>query len=228
MDFLALQEALGYTFQNANLLKTALTHSSYSHENKGVKENNERLEFLGDAILGAVMGYLLYCRYPHEDEGILSSFRQQLVCESTLGRIAKKMELGKYLFLGNGEEHQGGRDKKSILADTLEAVIAATYLDDRAAVYAVVDRLFTSEISACESMRHGDYKSRLQQLVEQDGNEKLIYRVISIDGPTHEPLFTVEACLNSNVIGCGQGRSKQEAEQQAASEALSLFGIAIS
>ena len=228
MEFLELQGQLGYTFHNPELLKTALTHSSYMHENKSVKENNERLEFLGDPILGAVISNLLYSRYPGENEGVLSSYRQQLVCENTLGRVAKKINLGKYLFLGNGEDHQGGREKKSILSDAMEAVIAAIYLDDRLAVYSVADRLFAAEIAACESIHNGDYKSRLQQLVEQDGNERLVYRVIATDGPIHDPLFTVEACLNSNVIGRGRGRSKQEAEQTAACEALALFGITLS
>lgn len=228
MDFLDLQDQLGYTFHNPELLRTALTHSSYMHENKNVKENNERLEFLGDAILGAVIGYLLYRRYPEENEGVLSAYRQQLVCENTLGRIAKTIDIGKFLFLGHGEDHQGGREKKSILSDAMEAVIAAIYLDDRTAVYAVADRLFAAEIAACESMHNGDYKSRLQQLVEQDGNERLLYRVVSVDGPIHDPLFSVDACLNSNVIGRGQGRSKQEAEQAAACEALALFGVAFS
>ena len=227
-DFNILQQALGYTFTDQSLLLTALTHSSFSHENKETAEDNERLEFLGDAVLELTVSRLLYDRYPAAAEGVLSLYRQYLVCEATLARVAGKLSLGRYLRLGRGEERQGGREKRSILADATEALLAAIYIDAKENAIDTLERLlshlFKEEFFACERLRTGDYKSRLQQLVEQDGNERLDYRVASVQGPVHDPIFHVEALLNSNVIGKGIGRSKQEAEQLAAREALLLFG----
>lgn len=228
MDKNRLEAAIGYTFQNDTLLLTALTHSSYAHENKNVAEDNERLEFLGDAVLQMMISDLLYHRYGTASEGTLSLYRQFLVCEATLACIAKRIELGWHLRLGHGEERQGGRQKRSILADAIEALVGAIYLDTgrkaNEVLPSVLSALFERELSACERLRDGDYKSRLQQLVEQDGNERLDYRVASVQGPTHDPIFCVEALLNSNVIGKGIGHTKQEAEQLAAREALVLFG----
>jgi ribonuclease-3 len=228
MEKKRLEAAVGYSFQNKELLLTALTHSSYAHENKSVAEDNERLEFLGDAVLQMMISDLLYHRYGAASEGILSLYRQFLVCEATLARVAKRIDLGAHLRLGHGEERQGGREKRSILADAIEALVGAMYLDAgkeaNVALPLILATLFDEELFACERLRTGDYKSRLQQLVEQDGNEKLDYRVASRQGPTHDPLFYVEALLNSNVIGKGVGHTKQEAEQLAAREALVLFG----
>ncbi|MBQ8175317.1 MAG: ribonuclease III [Clostridia bacterium] len=224
---LAWQMEFGYVFSDLSLLETAFTHSSYSHENKNISQDNERLEFLGDAVLGAVISTLLYRTYPAEREGILSSYRQTIVCEATLAALATRLQVGEMLRLGNGELQHNGRKKRSILADAMEAVVAAVYLDQGAVinetVTTLIERLFTDEIRACAT-RGLDYKSRLQQVVEQDGGERLEYRVASVTGPVHDPRFTVEARLNSNVIGRASGRSKQEAEQGAAKEALSLFG----
>ncbi len=221
-----IEEKLGYTFRDKRLLLTALTHSSYAHENReNGEKDNERLEFLGDALLGAAMSEVLCARYPAVREGQLSLFRGQLVCEATLSRVARRLSLGDGLRLGHGEERQGGREKRSILADAMEATVAAIYLDSKEngmkIVADIISALFVSEF---ESLSSGDAKTLLQQLVEQDGNERLDYRVVSVSGPAHDPLYTVEAYLNSNVIGRGSGRSKQEAEQLAAGEALSLFG----
>lgn len=224
---LAWQSTLGYVFSDPSLLETAITHSSFSHECKHAQEDNERLEFLGDAILGAVISTLLYRAYPLEREGTLSSYRQTIVCEASLASVAAELHLGDMLRLGNGELQNDGRKKRSILANTVEAVIAAVYLDRGASVDETVTRLieqlFEDKIKACAA-RSLDHKSRLQQVVEQDGSERLEYRVVSVDGPVHNPRFTVEALLNSNVIGKADGRTKQEAEQGAAREALSLFG----
>ncbi len=221
MDTGVLQEHLGYIFMDQNVLLTALTHKSYTND---VGKNNERLEFLGDAVLGMAISVLLYNRYPEEDEGTLSFYRDQLVCTNTLACIAKKLDLGRYLLLDANEEHQGGRNKTKILANAMEAIIAAIYLD-AGDVIGCVERLFDTDIAACKGMPRGDYKSRLQQLVEQDGREKLDYSVVATDGPVHDPTFHVEARLNSNIIGRGKGHTKQEAEQAAACEALGLFGI---
>ena len=224
---LAFQKALGYVFSDQALLETALTHSSFSNENKNVPQDNERLEFLGDAVLGLVISTLLYRYYPTEKEGTLSSYRQTIVCEASLARLAVRLHLGEMLRLGNGELQNDGRRKRSILADATEAVFAAVYLDQggviNETVVSLIEVLFAEEIRACAS-RGLDYKSRLQQVVEQDGGERLEYRVASVTGPVHAPCFTVEALLNSNVIGRAIGHSKQEAEQGAAKEALSLFG----
>ncbi len=223
----AWQREFGYVFRDPSLLETALTHSSYSHENKGTCEDNERLEFLGDAVLGTAISTLLYRYYPNEREGSLSAYRQTIVCEASLARIATALRVGDMLRLGNGELQHNGREKRSILADAVEAIIAAVYLDcggymdER--VIRLIETLFEKEIRACVT-RGLDYKSRLQQVVEQDGTERLEYRVVSVDGPVHSPRFTVHALLNSNVIGRAVGRSKQEAEQGAAKEALALFG----
>ncbi len=226
MDALRLLEAkLNYTFRERSLLTKALTHSSYAHENKAAGEDNERLEFLGDAVLCGAVGHLLYLRYPDANEGVLSAYKRYLVCEATLYGVARRLSLGDYLVLGNGELHQGGREKKSILADAMEALVAAMFLDGREALLPVIEGLFAPELAACERMGDGDCKSRLQQLVEQDGQEKLVYKLSATRGPVHNPIFEVEACLNSNVIGRGSGRTKQAAEQQAACEALALFGM---
>lgn len=224
-----LEEKLGYSFFHRELLERALTHSSYSHENKDVTGDNERMEFLGDAVLGMIVSEMLYKKYPADPEGRLSVFRQHLVCEATLERLARSLSLGEVLLLGKGEERQGGRERRSILADAMEAVIAAIWLDAeeerRPEAVAVIQRLLTGEMLACDSLRSGDYKPRLQQLVEQGGKELLDYRIVAVSGPPHAPHFMAEALLNSNVIGRGEGSSKQEAEQHAAKEALVLFGF---
>lgn len=221
-----IEKALGYRFRDPVLLEEALTHISYTNENRGVR-NNERMEFLGDAVLQIVVSRLLYDRYPQESEGALSLYRQHLVCRETLARIGQGLDLGDALLLGNGEERQGGRRKPSLLSNAMEALTAAVYLDAadgcEGTVSDVLQRLLKHDIESCERLRGGDYKTRLQQLVEQDGSELLDYRVLSVEGPVHHPLYRVEALLNSNVIGRGSGGSKQEAEQEAAREALSYF-----
>lgn len=219
-----LEERLGYSFRDPALLLCALTHTSYAHENK--TEHNERLEFLGDAILGALISRILFEKHPKEDEGILSSYRDYLVCEATLSRLARRLGLGELLRLGKGEIKHGGWDKSSILADATEAIVAAVYLDagkeGEAVVFDLLTRLFADELLACG--QSNDAKTLLKQVVEQGGSERLCYRRVSTDGPAHAPRYTVEALLNSNVIGRGAGSTVQEAEQNAAREALSLFG----
>lgn len=226
-DILTLEEQLGYTFRDPTQLLTALTHTSYANEHK--IEHNERLEFLGDAILGAVMSRILFERYPAESEGTLSSYRDYLVCEATLSRVAHRISLGEYIRLGKGERKNGGAEKSSILADATEAVVAAVYLDAEdegaAAVRALLLRLFDAEFTACGHA--GDAKSLLKKVIEQGGSERLDYRRVSASGPAHAPRYTVEALLNSNVIGRGEGSTVQEAEQNAAKEALALFGAKI-
>ena len=223
-DAKELEQSIGYSFHDADLLQSALIHSSYANEMKGKipgVRSNERLEFLGDAVLEEIVSRYLYATYPDEGEGKLTLLRKSLVCEETLADEARSLSLGDYLFLGHGEEMQGSRDLPSILADAFEALIAAIRLDGGSdAAEDFIRRTVLSR--SCSDV---DYKTRLQQLVQQDGIEQLSYRVIREDGPEHNKTFLVEAMINSNPVGRGIGRSKRDAEQNAAREALSLFGI---
>ena len=219
-----LAERIGYRFRDIRLLETALTHASYSNEH-GVP-SYERLEFLGDAVLQIVVSRYLYERYDDIPEGLLTKYRQYLVCETTLAKVAADLSLGDYLLLGKGEAAGTGRSRPSILADAVESLLAAVYLDGgMEAVEPIVFALLQSELDNCVKNRNGDYKTRLQQLVEQDGSETLEYTVVTRRGPDHAPTYVMEARINSNAVGRGEGRSKHEAEQAAAREALRLFGL---
>ncbi len=223
-DFSALEQTIGYRFRDRSLLKTALTHSSYTNE-KG-EPSYERLEFLGDAVLQIIISRCLFLRFSDYAEGVLTRYRQHLVCEATLARIARGLSMGQYLLLGRGEAAGNGRERPSILADAVESLLAAVYLDGgMQAAEPLLLRLMQTELDNCDQSRDGDFKTRLQQLVEQDGKEKLEYAVESREGPDHCPVYVIEARINSNVVGRGRGNSKHEAEQRAAEEALRLFGI---
>ena len=227
-DFLPFEESIGYHFSDGSLLCTALTHTSYVNENKAKNpliRSSERLEFLGDSVLGLVISTYLYETFPESTEGELSEYRQHLVCEATLAHAAKRITLGNYLLLGQGE--QGNRNRPSLLADAMEAVIGAVYIDSRKegdAVREVVLRVLSEEIAYCRNLRGGDYKSRLLQLVQGDGTDILTFESTET-GPAHDRIFEAFARLNSNVIGHGFGKKKKEAEQNAAKEALLLFGM---
>ena len=223
-DVKKLENSIGYSFRDPGLLPAALTHSSYANEMKGKIpgiKSNERLEFLGDAILEEIVTRYLYATYPDAGEGDLTRLRKSIVCEETLASAARSIELGEYLFLGHGEEMQGSRALDSILADALEALVAAVRLDGgiEQAENLIKRTVLSQKIS------DADYKTRLQQLVQQDGIEELSYRVVREDGPEHSKVFEVEAMINSNPVGHGTGKTKREAEQMAAREALKLFGI---
>ena len=225
-----LSLATGYRFHDITLLQTALTHSSYTNECRKDAPVicNERLEFLGDAVLQIVVSEYLFSRFPTSAEGNLTKLRQHLVCEETLARLAKKISLGDFLLLGKGEEQNGGRRHASILADAFEAMLAAIYLDDGGHtefLRVFLIGLMQDELADCERSRGGDYKTRLQQLVQQDGREQLCYTVVAESGPDNDKTFEVCAMLNSNVIGRGRAGSKRKAEQAAAREALILFGV---
>ncbi len=224
------EKKIGYSFKEKNLLLTALTHSSYANEckpkGKGV-EYNERLEFLGDSVLSIIVSDYLFKQYPDTPEGDLTRIRASAVCEKTLGKLALDIELGKYMRLGHGEEMSHGRERISILADAFEALLAAIYLDSgsRGAVEKFLMPLVIPEIHQfVDNGKNKDYKTLLQQIVQQEHGEILEYVLSGESGPDHAKIFEVEARLNSNVIGHGKGRSKREAEQQAAKEALVLFG----
>ena len=232
-DALELQERLGYNFSDYTHLEASLTHSSYTNEmrQRGIKaESNERLEFLGDAVLEIVISEYLFSNFQKYREGALTKMRQQLVCERTLARVASRLSLGDYVNLGNGEESSDCRNLPKILADCLEALIAAIYLDSKAKgsdeYKTVILSLFEDEINGC-LLQRTDYKSRLQQLIEQDGSSILEYKIVSEEGPQHKRLFTVVALVNNNEVGKGSATTKKGAQMQAAKMALELFGVNI-
>ena len=230
-EIVDLQNAIGYEFSDIAYLENALTHSSYSNEQKSrgiFLESNERLEFLGDAILQGVISKYLYKNYKKYTEGTLTKMRQYIVCEKTLSKIAAEIYLGDYLNLGKGEETNGCRQRPKVLADALEAVFAAIYLDsanDPSIHETVLLTLFSDILSGLDYSFEGDYKTMLQQLVEKDGASELIYEVVSEEGPEHNKRFTVVALINNNEVGRGKAKNKKDAEMQAAKVALKLFGI---
>ncbi len=225
-----LEKKIGYTFRERKHLEEAMTHSSYSNEMKGrglVIPCNERLEFLGDSVLSIIASEYLYSHYTQRPEGDLTRMRAEIVCERALSGYAAQIGLGDFLRLGRGEEKNQGRTRKSILADAFEALLAAVYLDAGSAGKKTVSRFllpFLIEELVSLDGHIQDYKTLLQQIIQQVDGELLEYVTVAEHGPDHLKSFVVEARLNSNVIGRGEGRSKREAEQKAAKEALVLFG----
>ena len=220
-----LQEKIGYTFRDIQLLRTALTHSSYANESHGKTVCNERLEFLGDSILGMVTADYLSAQCPEIPEGGLTKLRASLVCEKALCKYSKELGIGQCLLLGRGERHSGGDSRPSILADAFESVLAAVYLDGGMEIArALVLRFITRELAEARRPGFRDYKTQLQEIVQQNPEEQLEYMLVKESGPDHDKHFVVEVRLNSNVLSRGGGRSKKEAEQQAAREALQLMG----
>ena len=220
------ESVINYKFKNKSLLTEALTHSSYAneHRDKHVKYN-ERLEFLGDAVLSIVVAEYIYKHCPDLPEGELTKLRAALVCEKTLYKFGKSIALGDYLYLSRGEKNGGGSDRPSIVSDAFEAVIAAIYLDGgMEPAKNHILRFVIPEIKSQNKKPFKDYKTTLQEIVQKNPGEKIIYRLVSETGPDHDKHFVFEVLLNSNVIGKGGGRSKKEAEQNAAREALELMG----
>ena len=215
-----LEEKLGYTFQNPALLENALTHSSCANESRGKLQSNERLEFLGDSILGMVVADHLYRNHPDLPEGELTRTRAALVCEESLVEVAAELRLGEYLRLGKGEEAGGGRHRPSIQADAVEAVLAAVYLDGGiGSARKIIQRyILCREIEGLNSSR--DYKTALQELVQRESGQVLKYRLTGEEGPDHDKRFFVEVDLNGAPLGSGKGHSKKEAEQMAAKAAI--------
>ncbi len=216
----ALQEKLGYRFKNEDLLITALTHSSYANEKGTVC--NERLEFLGDAVLGFVSANYLYNNYDFP-EGELTKHRAARVCEKALCVFATELDIGSCMLLGKGEERMGGRSKPSMLADAFEAVLAAVFLDGGLEEASKIALRYVARHDFLDDSK--DYKTILQEIVQRNKEESVEYVLIDESGPAHDKSFTVEVHLNSNVLGMGVGKSKKNAEQRAAKEALSLMGI---
>ena len=223
MSMEGLQDRIGYRFRDPLLLERALTHSSYANECKQKTECNERMEFLGDAVLSIIVADHIFHKF-HLAEGDLTKIRASLVCEKSLFEFARKIDLGSELLLGHGEEQTGGRERPSVVSDAFEALIAAIYLDgglEKAAQFVLP---FVEEDLGHEEAPFVDYKTRLQEIIQKNPEERVEYVLVSAQGPDHDKKFVVEVHLNSNVIGRGVSRSKKGAEQAAAQEALSLMG----
>lgn len=223
-----LEEILGYTFKNPELLKNALTHSSYANETHSHLGSNERLEFLGDSVLSLIVSEYIYKNFKNLPEGELTKLRASLVCEKSLCGFSKEMRLGDFLLLGKGEQHNHGNERASILADAFEAVLAAIYLDGGfEAAKKHVMRFILPELKDRDDEVFKDYKTSLQEVIQKNPEERLVYVLSNESGPDHDKRFTVEVHLNSNVIGSGEGKSKKQAEQEAARQALLLMGIEV-
>ena len=212
-----LENAIDYHFHNITLLQNALTHSSYANERwHNSLLSNERLEFLGDSVLGMLVAEYLFRNFPHRPEGELTRMRADMVCEQTLAAAANRIGLGTHLLLGHGEEQSGGRSRNSILADAMESVIAACFLDGGLeAALKVVQKFILVEVPVAR-MHNADYKTQLQELVQQKKNQVLSYALVSQSGPDHDKEFGVTVSLNGSVVGSGTGSSKKRAEQDAA------------
>ena len=219
-----LETAIGYRFRNISLLQNALTHSSYANERwHNSLLSNERLEFLGDSVLGMLVAEYLYRTFPDRPEGELTRMRADMVCEKTLANVANSIGLGEHLMLGHGEEQSRGRTRNSILADAMESVIAACFLDGgMEAAEDFVKRFILVEVPV-KKLNNADYKTALQELVQQKKNQVLAYTLIGESGPDHDKQFTVEVSLNGKAVGQGTGTSKKRAEQMAAQAAIALL-----
>ena len=216
-----LETVMGYRFRNISLLQNALTHSSYANERyRNSLMSNERLEFLGDSILGMVVAEHLYRSFPDRPEGELTRMRADMVCETALAAVADRLQLGQHVLLGHGEARFGGRTRNSILADAVESVIAACYLDGGMSVAETFIRNFVLCNVPAERLHNTDYKTALQELVQQKKDQVLRYELIAESGPDHDKQFTVSVSLNGTVVGTGSGRSKKRAEQDAAKTAI--------
>ena len=223
----AFEEIIGYRFVNEELLKNALTHSSYANENR--QKNvvyNERLEFLGDSVLSLVVSNYIFENYPNLPEGDLTKTRAAIVCERSLCACAQNIEMGNYLILGHGEEQTGGRTRASILADAFEALIAAIYLDSNFSVVRewLLGQLYDTIVSAVNGKTFTDFKTALQERVQVHGAVDIRYEVVGESGPDHRKTFTVHVFINNELMGMGEGSSKKNAEQMAASDALAKLG----
>ncbi len=224
----ALQQKLNYKFKNIKLLENALTHSSFANEARGGLSSNERLEFLGDSVLSIIVSDYLFKNFKKIPEGELTRIRASLVCEKSLCVFSRELELGSFLKLGKGEDHNGGRARDSILADTFEAVLAAIYLDGgMQPARDFVLRFILPELEDSNDEVFKDYKTVLQEIIQRNPEEFVTYILTGESGPDHNKFFEVEVHLNSNVIGKGSGKSKKQAEQMAAKQALELMGASI-
>ena len=223
-DLKPLMQNIGYTFKNISLLQKALTHSSFANEGHGGRESYERLEFLGDSLLGFITARHLF-ENDKGPEGELTKLRAAVVCEKALCSYSQTLRIGDYMRLGKGERQSGGAQRPSILADMYEAVLAAIYLDGGMEPAEKFVLRFVIPEAENQRRRHfKDHKTALQEIIQQNPGERLEYVLSGASGPDHNKTFITEVHLNSNVIGVGRGHSKKESEQQAAREALKLMG----
>lgn len=215
-----LEKGLGYSFCDKNLLENALTHSSFANERRDGHTSNERLEFLGDSILGFVVADFLFQTNPDKPEGDLTRIRADLVCERNLAKAAGTIRLGEFLLLGHGEDHGGGRKRDSIVSDAMESVIAAAYLDGGfEASKGIIERLILTDIPKGRPGNF-DYKTMFQELVQREKDQVITYELTGEEGPDHDKTFMVQVLLNGKTVGYGEGRSKKKAEQAAAEQAI--------
>ena len=218
MNFTEFEEKIGYSFKDKSLLELALTHSSFANENK-LKKNNERFEFLGDSVLGFVTAEYLFSEYKNRPEGEMTKLRAAVVCEKSLFKFSEQIDLGKYILLGRGEESTGGRNRPSVVSDAFEAVVAAIYLDGgMKAVKPYILRFIKDAVKREASFK--DNKSLLQEEIQKVKGNTLTYEEVGEEGPDHDKTFVFKVKLNGEVIGEGKGKSKKEAEQNAAGAAL--------
>lgn len=217
------ESIIGYTFKNRKNLILALTHSSYANENRTRKlSSNERIEFLGDAVLNIIISETIYSKYEDLAEGQLTKVRANIVCEQSLVKCANKIEIGKYLLLGKGEEISGGRSRVSILSDAFEALIGAIYLDGgmKKAKAFILTQMEQLIYDAVKGVIFLDYKTELQEVLQRDGEKKIVYEILEENGPDHDKEFVAQVKVVEKVYGIGKGKSKKEAEQAAAKSAL--------
>ena len=223
MDYTKLEQEIGYTFQDKNLLQTALTHTSYAYERKTI--SNEKLEFLGDSILEFLSSIYIYQNYPKLKEGEMTKVRATVVCEDSLHKIAQKHNFSDFLYLGKSEMKHGGNKKPAIMADSVEAVIAAMYFDSglEACEKFIVENLKDDIKIASQNVGMKDHKTILQEKLQVHGNVKIEYEIIKEEGPDHDKTFTAEVKLNGKVLATGTGKTKKHAEMDAADKALKLL-----
>ena len=220
-----IEEMIKYDFNDKSILKNALSHSSYANESKRKIANNERLEFLGDSILSICVSDYIFSNFTDLPEGDLSRIRAAVVCEKSLFNMANRLNIGEHIYLGKGEIATGGRNRPSILADCVEALIAGIYLDSNLenAKKFILDNLI-NDINLNKEQDISDYKTKLQEIVQQNPEEIVQYKIVSEEGPDHDKIFTVEVNINSNSVATGKGKSKKIAEQMAAKKLLRLMG----
>ena len=220
-----LEKRMNYRFKNRAYLMQALTHSSFANERNNGSKSNERMEFLGDSVLSLISSQFLFETYPDMPEGELSKLKAALVCTESLSGFARQIHLGDYLFLGKGESHTGGAERPSILEDAFESLIAAIYLDGGLECARTFDLGFLKPALENHNINFKDYKTTLQEVIQQNPDQSINYVFVGSSGPDHDKVFEAEVRLNSNVIGRGKGKSKKSAEQAAAREALKLMGL---
>lgn len=229
MTFAKLQEKIGIRFRDENLLRQVFTHSSYVNEQRGKRiQDNERLEFLGDAVLELTVSQFLYKTFPKMSEGEMTKLRASIVCEPSLVKFAELLDFGELVLLGKGEELTGGRQRPALLADVFEAFIGGLYLDQGLeSVFQFMEKYVYPRIDKGDFFQVTDFKSQLQEFVQQDNMGEIQYRIVQEKGPAHNREFVSEVLLNNASLGVGTGRSKKEAEQQAAARALIKLGAKV-